>query len=913
MFEQITKAFRYFVPDFNTRFLRSIDHVMDDIEDLEEEYEKLTDEQLRAKTDEFRDRLEHGETLDDLLVPAFATVREASKRVLGMRHYRVQLIGGYVLHRGMIAEMRTGEGKTLVATLPLYLNALTGKGAHLVTVNDYLARRDSEWMGQVYDFLGMSTGLIVNGLRPEERRRSYHADITYGTNNEFGFDYLRDNMAIYQEELCQRELNFAIVDEVDSILIDEARTPLIISGPAATASEDYVKFAQIVQRLKKERDYSVEQKAHQVIPTEEGIAEVERLASKAYGEKIDNLYAPEHMKKVHYLTAALKAKELYIRDKHYMVTTDGEVQIVDEFTGRVMPGRRWSDGIHQSVEAKEGVPIVRENQTLGTITYQNLFRMYGKLAGMTGTAKTEAKEFGEIYTLDVVEIPTNRPIARDDRPDVIFKTEKAKFEFIVEDLVRLYGTGQPVLVGTVDVDTSEKIHRLLKQRKLPHNVLNAKHNMSEAMVVAQAGRKGAITVATNMAGRGTDIQLGGNAEALALDEVGPPPVSPQLVIEELTDADRALYEEWKTKRDAAMDKYQAICEKEKVEVLEAGGLFILGTERHDSRRIDNQLRGRAGRQGDPGVSMFCISMEDKLMKIFGGEWIRDKIEMLGWEDDEALEHEWIDKAVENSQSKVETHHYDIRKNVLKYDDVMNDQRSFIYKERRQALDKEDVSEDVKGIFEDVVESLMNMHCNPQIVEDEWDFESLAAALGELFALQADPEELAKLERMELEENLKETVQEIYAHREKEIGADMLRRLERIILLQIVDEQWKDHLYAMDGLQEGIGLQGYGGKNPLTEYKIAATNMFLEMLERVKTLVTQYLYRLEFQAPEAAAEVEEQFASSHEDQELFYGGGDPEAEAPTRKGKPNRGGKKKKIGRNDPCPCGSGKKYKKCCG
>jgi preprotein translocase subunit SecA len=1010
MLETITKAFRYFVPDFNTRFLRSIAHIIDDIEGLEDDYKKLSDQQLRAKTDEFRERLKKGETLDDLLVPAFATVREAADRVLNMRPYRVQLIGGVVLHRGLIAEMKTGEGKTLVATLPLYLNALAGKGAHLVTVNDYLARRDSEWMGRVYNFLGLTTGLIVHDLNPQQRRAAYHSDITYGTNNEFGFDYLRDNMAIEEPELSQRDLHYCIVDEVDSILIDEARTPLIISGPADTASEDYVKFAQIVPRLKRGRDYTVEEKAHQVTPTEEGIAEVERLASKAYGVPIDNLYAPEHMKKVHYLTAALKAKELYERDKSYVVTTEGEIQIVDEFTGRIMPGRRWSDGIHQSIEAKEGVPIVRENQTLGSITFQNLFRMYGRLSGMTGTAVTEAKEFGEIYKLDVVAIPTNRPLARDDMPDVILKSEREKYQAIADHLEELHSTGQPVLVGTVDIDTSELLHGILQKRGVPHEVLNAKHHQREALIVAQAGRKGSVTIATNMAGRGTDIMLGGNPEGLTMAEVGPSPrfefkAAPtpeglshqearqfsnqqsllsdfwrqekclwQLVRENLdSDFDQlqsseqrddlahaikeahadlldeidesghvqigerfygtapstedlktsyehmeeqynlwlTAHEEWQKKHDETLERFTAETEKEKPEVIELGGLFILGTERHDSRRIDNQLRGRSGRQGDPGASQFYISMEDKLMRLFGGEWIRDKIQMLGWEEGEALEHEWIDKAVENSQGKVEGYHFDIRKNVLKYDDVMNDQRKFIYGQRRTALEESDLSKHIQVMIDDVVENLMEAHCNIQVIEDEWDLEALSLSLGDLFALDISAEQLGKWERSEMQEEVQAAAHKLYEEREKEIGAEMTRRLERIILLQIIDEQWKDHLYSMDGLQEGIGLQGYAGKDPLVEYKIAATSMFNELLERVRTMVVQYLFRLEFQAPQQAEQMEQQLHEGHDDQELFYGGGDPEAKAPTPP--KARATKRRKVGRNDPCPCGSGKKYKKCCG
>ena len=980
MLDAITRAFRYIVPDYNTRYLNALGHLIDDIEDAEGALKKLSDQQLRARTDEFRDRLEKGETLDDLLVPAFATVREAAIRVLGMRHFRVQLIGGVVLHRGTIAEMKTGEGKTLVATLPLYLNALEGKGAHLVTVNDYLARRDAEWMGKVFNFLGMTTGLIVHDLNSEQRRQAYHSDITYGTNNEFGFDYLRDNMAIYKEELCQQDLHYAIVDEVDSILVDEARTPLIISGPADTASDDYVKWAQIVQRMKRDRDYTVEEKAHQVIITEEGTAEAERLASKIYGEEIENLYAPEHMKKIHYLTAALKAKELYERDKNYVVTTEGEVQIVDEFTGRIMPGRRWSDGIHQSVEAKEGVPIVRENQTLGSITYQNLFRMYKKLAGMTGTAKTEAKEFAEIYGLDVIEIPTNRPLARIDNPDVILKNEKEKFNAIADHLAELNEKGQPVLVGTVDIDTSEKLAGILQRRKVPHEVLNAKQHQREATIVAQAGRKGAVTIATNMAGRGTDIMLGGNPEALALEEVGPAPLyTPPAehtrmwqevrrllpldfdqveesgraaavdgAIEELLAelhhladergyryqgpdlaAFRAAFEicervyaewqaslaEWQRRYTEAQGKYKSQCESEKEEVLGLGGLFILGTERHDSRRIDNQLRGRSGRQGDPGASQFYISMEDKLMRLFGGEWIRDKIEMLGWEEGEALEHEWIDRAVENSQAKVETHYFDIRKNVLKYDDVMNDQRKFIYEQRRTALTEDDLSSHIQVMIDDVVENLLASTCNPNQVEDEWDYEGLAAQLHDIFEIQVPEEKLRAWERAEMEEELKQLAHGRYDEREKDITPTMLRRLERIILLQIIDEQWKDHLYAMDGLQEGIGLQGYAGKDPLVEYKIGATTMFNELLERIRTMVVQYLFRLEFQAPGAAPtemeRMEQERAAEHQERELFYGGGDPEAAAPRAQKKPAK--KRKKPGRNDPCDCGSGKKYKKCCG
>ncbi|MBI4872963.1 MAG: preprotein translocase subunit SecA [Candidatus Riflebacteria bacterium] len=878
------------IPSWNDRQVRRFANLAEYITTLEPQFQKLTDAELRAKTDEFRRRLADGETLDDLLPEAFAACRESSVRSIGKRHFDVQLMGGMALHEGHIAEMKTGEGKTLVATLALYLNALAGKGAHLVTVNDYLACRDAEWMGPIYRTLGLTVGSIVHGLNTVQRKEAYGSDITYGTNNEFGFDYLRDNMGIGPDEIVQRELNYAIVDEVDSILVDEARTPLIISGPAEKSAEEYMRFAQIARQLKRGRDkreggdpdnptgdYTVDEKAHTVSITEEGVANAERLA------KVPNIYDPQNMHLVHYLMAALKAKELYKRDREYIISDQGEVVIVDEFTGRLMPGRRWSDGLHQAVEAKEGVRVERENQTLATITFQNYFRLFKKLAGMTGTAKTEEREFADIYKLDVVVIPTHRPMVREDRADIVYRTEEEKSAAIVDTICSLYEHGQPVLVGTRSIDKSEALAERLHRRGIPCNVLNAKQHAREAEIIAQAGRYKAVTIATNMAGRGTDIILGGNPEMMARGRVGGNTDDPEF--------------------PAHLARFNSQCADEQKAVIEAGGLFILGTERHDSRRIDDQLRGRSGRQGDPGASQFFLSMEDELMRLFGGPNIRNLMDRLGWEEGEPLQHRMISNAIERAQKRVENHHFEIRKQVLKYDDVMNEQRTTVYNQRQQALRQETVQEDIVTLMSDVAANIVNLHLSTEVLRHEWNWEELANHLKNVFGITLDVKEVEDDEVEEIILSVQESVVKAYEAREAIIGPEHLRFLEKMILLQVVDEQWKDHLYAMDGIQEGIHLKGYAGKDPLVEYKIAARDAFNEMMGVIKERVTMYLFRLEIEKPEELKAPE-----PTRPKEMFYGAPDG-GDAPVRK--PVQVASK--VGRNDPCTCGSGKKFKKCCG
>ena len=844
MFDFISKVFRSIVPSWNDRELKRYQTLVDEINSLESHYEAMSDDELKAQTGLFRNRIkEEGATLDDLLPEAFAVVREASKRVLGERHYDVQLIGGIALHKGIIAEMKTGEGKTLSATLPLYLNALEQKGCHLVTVNDYLAKRDSQWMGQVYEALDLTCGFIVHGLDAAERRVAYGCDITYCTNNELGFDYLRDNMAIHPDELVLGELNYAIVDEVDSILIDEARTPLIISGPTERQPGMYEKYASIAKRLSKDSHYTVDEKAHSIVLTEEGIAKTEDLAG------VQNIYAPENMTQVHFLTAALKAKELYKIDKQYIVER-GEVVIVDDHTGRLMYGRRYSDGIHQAVEAKEGVKIQAESQTFATITFQNFFRMYNKLSGMTGTAATEAREFGDIYNLDVLIVPTNRPLARIDRPDVVYRTAEEKYEAIIERIKELHQKKQPVLVGTIAIETSEMIAKKLKMEGIPCQVLNAKHHQKEAEIVAGAGKSNTITIATNMAGRGTDIKLDQTAKDL-------------------------------------------------------GGLYILGTERHDSRRIDNQLRGRSGRQGDPGESQFFLSMEDSLMRLFGGQNIMSLMNTLGWERGEPLEHGMLSRAIEKAQKRVETHHYEIRKQVLKYDDVMNEQRTIIYEQRTNALTKEDVREEIIQMFEDVIENDIQMFMNPQIGASHWDCESLANAVKEVCAVDVHYQNLEKMSPEDAQAWLLKKAKDQYIEKTKIVNDEELKRFEKYLLLQIVDEYWKEHLYVMDHLQDGIGLRGYAGKNPLVEYKIEALDLFNIMIGNIKTAVIRYLANIKIEAShEEPLAVDDK---RRDDDKLSYGAPDPGSKAEPKKRVDE------KTGRNDPCPCGSGKKFKKCCG
>ncbi len=882
----------------NERDLKKLQQSVDRINALEPDIQKLTDSDLLAKTDEFRQRLQNSETLDDLLHEAFAVVREAAVRTLGMRHFDVQLIGGIVLHNGKIAEMKTGEGKTLMATLPVYLNALAGKGVHVITVNDYLAKRDAEWMGQVYNFLGLDVACIVHGLSDEQRKAAYRADITYGTNNEFGFDYLRDNMKFALEDYVQRDLYYAIVDEVDSILIDEARTPLIISGPSSATSELYYAANKIIPRLQKGEmiedrdgqigrtfrsytgDYTIDEKSKSATLTEDGVLKVEKLLG------IENLYEPGNMAMLHHVNQALKAHAIFKRDVDYVVK-DGEVIIVDEFTGRLMPGRRWGDGQHQAIEAKEGLTIERENQTLATITFQNYFRMYEKLSGMTGTADTEAAEFNEIYKLAVTVIPTNKPMIRIDQADVIYKTEKEKFSAVVEDIVGRHETGQPVLVGTITIENSEKLSTLLKKRGVPHNVLNAKHHEREAEIVAQAGRKGAVTIATNMAGRGTDIVLGGNPEMLAKREA------------DTTDDADAAYTQ-------ALEKYTAICVGEKQEVLDAGGLYILGTERHESRRIDNQLRGRSGRQGDPGESRFYMSLEDDLLRIFGSHRVSFVMEKLKVPEGEAIEHGMISKAIEGAQKKVEAHNFEIRKHLIDYDDVMNRQREVIYQQRKEVLAGENIRETIEAILDEMVEDMVATFCPEKTPAAEWDWEALAADFFNQFNFEAImPEHDKGLKPEELEEDLKQQVARRLAEREESFSTPVLEHLMKVMLLQTIDAHWKDHLLSIDHLKEGIGMRAYAQKNPKQEYKREAYDLFMVMMGRIRQDVCQKLFRVQIAREEEVAEME---AEQRKLRLALAGQGGQQnaAQSPAKRSDD-------KVGRNDPCPCGSGKKYKKCCG
>jgi preprotein translocase subunit SecA len=880
----------------NERELKGLQSLVDQINALESGLLSLSDQELAAKTTEFRQRLEQGASIDDLLPEAFAVVREAARRVLGMRHFDMQLVGGMVLHQGKIAEMKTGEGKTLVATLASYLNALSGKGVHVVTVNDYLASRDSEWMGQVHRFLGLTVDCIVHGLTDKQRKVAYGCDITYGTNNEFGFDYLRDNMKFSLEDYVQRPLHYAIVDEVDSILIDEARTPLIISGPSEKSSELYYTVNRIIPMLEKGEviesrdgkmgqssreytgDFTVDEKAKSAMLTEQGVSKVERLLG------VDNLYEPSNIEMLHHVNQALKAHALFRRDVDYVVK-DGEVMIVDEFTGRMMPGRRWSDGLHQAVEAKEGVKIESENQTLATITFQNYFRMYDKLAGMTGTADTEAAEFHQIYKLDVVVIPTNRPMVRRDQSDVIYKTEKEKFRAVVEDIVERYAQGQPVLVGTISIENSEVLAELLRKRGIPHNVLNAKQHGKEAEIVAQAGRKGTVTIATNMAGRGTDIILGGNAELLARREVATAE-DPEAAFQEL------------------LPRYQQLCNAEKAEVLAAGGLYILGTERHESRRIDNQLRGRSGRQGDPGESHFYLSLEDDLLRIFGSHRVAFIMDRLKIPEGEPIEHRLISKAIENAQKKVEGHNFEIRKHLIEYDDVMNTQRKVIYSQRREVLSGENLREIFLGIIEEIIEDTVATFCPEKTAPDEWRWDSL----GEDFLAQFNmplpaPPVDSQLTPKALTQHLMEQVRARFAERETEFSTPIFEHLLKVLLLQTIDSQWKDHLLSIDHLKEGIGLRGYAQVNPKEAYKREAYGLFMEMMGRIRQELIEKIFRIQL----AREDDVERMEAQQRRQRLAFnraGAGDQPRQPVARE---------EKVGRNDPCPCGSGLKYKKCCG
>jgi len=872
--------------DDNAREVKKLQHVVNKINSLEPKMSAMPEEELKGMTALFRERLDQGQTLDDILPEAFAVVREVSRRVLGMRHFDVQLLGGIVLHQGRIAEMKTGEGKTLVATLPVYLNALTGKGVHVITVNDYLARRDSEWMGQIYRYLGLSVGLVLHGLEWEDRRRAYRSDIAYGTNNEFGFDYLRDNMAQHPDQLVQRELNYAIVDEVDSILIDEARTPLIISGQAEKSTDLYFTFAKVVPRLVRETDYNVDEKAHTVTITESGVAKVEKMIG------VENLYDDKNVELAHHLNQALKAHGLMKRDRDYVVK-DGQVIIVDEFTGRLMFGRRYSDGLHQAIEAKEGVKIERESQTLATITFQNYFRMYDKLAGMTGTAATEEQEFKKIYGLDVVVIPSNKPLIRKDLPDVIYKTEQAKFSAVVEEIAARHDRGQPVLVGTISIEKSEILSSMLRRRNINHQVLNAKFHDKEAEIVAQAGRLGAVTIATNMAGRGTDILLGGNPEFLARYELrrqGHEFETAGEIASVPAGTDDPVYR-------ALLEKYRKQSEEERRLVVEQGGLHIMGTERHESRRIDNQLRGRCGRQGDPGSSQFYSALEDDLLRLFGSDNISGIMDRLGIEEDMPIEHGMITRSIETAQKRVENRNFDIRKHVLQYDDVMNQQRELIYRQRRQVLTGGNLKESIMEMIGAVVERAVTTYAPEGVYPEEWDLKGLLEHAEQIFLPNSGlaPEDLAEMGRNELQSFLVERSKEMYEAREQELGEEMMREIERVVMLRIVDEKWMDHLDAMDQLREGIGLRAYGQKDPLVEYKFEGYEMFQNMIDSIQDDVVRYIFRVNVVQPEQRQKrqvVENRYAEEGPKQ-------------PVRR--------ENKIGRNDPCPCGSGKKYKKCCG
>ncbi|HLT11250.1 MAG TPA: preprotein translocase subunit SecA [Micromonosporaceae bacterium] len=925
------------------RTLRRLKAISDAVNSIEEDYTDLTDAELRALTDQYKQRSADGESLDDLLPEAFATAREASSRVLGQRHYDVQVMGGAALHFGNIAEMKTGEGKTLTSVLPAYLNALAGRGVHIVTVNDYLARRDAEWMGQVHRFLGLEVGVILPNRPSAEHRAAYAADITYGTNNEFGFDYLRDNMALSKEDLVQRGHYFAIVDEVDSILIDEARTPLIISGPAEQSARWYTEFAKIANRLQRgeDADYEVDEAKRTVAITERGVAKVEDWLG------IDNLYESLNTPLVGYLNNALKAKELYRRDKDYIVN-DGEVLIVDEFTGRILYGRRYNEGMHQAIEAKEGVEIKQENQTLATITLQNYFRLYEKLAGMTGTAMTEAAEFSKVYKVGVVPIPTHKPMIREDRPDVIYKTEKAKFNAVVEDIVERHHRGQPVLVGTTSVEKSEILSQMLRRRGIPHSVLNAKYHAKEAEIVAQAGRRGAVTVATNMAGRGTDILLGGNPEFLAAAELRNRGLDPQEQPEEY----QAAYED-------ALERWKKQCAEEAEEVIAAGGLYVLGTERHESRRIDNQLRGRSGRQGDPGESRFYLSLQDELMRRFRAGAVEAIMDRLNIPEDVPIESKLVTRQIKSAQTQIESQNAEIRKDVLKYDEVLNQQRTVIYEERRRVLNGEDLHDQVLNMIEDTIRAYVEGATSEGYAED-WDLDQLWHSLKQLYPIGVTLEEIEEeaggrtgIDTDFLVQRLIEDARAAYERREEELGSEVLREVERRVLLEVIDRKWREHLYEMDYLKDGVGLRAYAQRDPLVEYRREGFDMFSQMLEGVKEEAVGFLFNLDVkveQAPQAtgvgAAPVRLGGALSpstqRRQQQLLYsapvidgaagtgggvmvreaapalgignapGGSSPGAQAANRRPAPGQA-----VGsgpaRNAPCPCGSGKKYKRCHG
>jgi preprotein translocase subunit SecA len=932
--------------------LRRLKAIADAVNSIEDNYTDLTDAELRALTDQYRERLADGETLDDLLPEAFATAREAASRVLGQRHYDVQVMGGAALHFGNIAEMKTGEGKTLTCVLPAYLNALSGDGVHVVTVNDYLAQRDAEWMGRVHQFLGLTVGTILPNRPAADHRAAYECDITYGTNNEFGFDYLRDNMAWSAEELVQRGHNFTIVDEVDSILIDEARTPLIISGPAEQSARWYSEFARVIARMERgkegEGDYEVDEAKRTVAVTERGVAKIEdRLG-------IDNLYESVNTPLVGYLNNAIKAKELYKRDKDYIVNEDGEVLIVDEFTGRILHGRRYNEGMHQAIEAKEGVEIKQENQTLATITLQNYFRLYGKLSGMTGTAQTEAAEFNKVYKVGVVSIPTHRPMVRADRPDVIFKTEKAKFNAVVEDIAERHAQGQPILVGTVSVENSEILSQLLRRRGIPHSVLNAKFHAKEAEIIAQAGRKGGVTVATNMAGRGTDILLGGNPEHLAASEVRQRGLDPE---EHADEYDKAL--------EDVMPRWKEACDEEADEVVEAGGLYVLGTERHESRRIDNQLRGRSGRQGDPGESRFYLSLQDELMRRFRAGAVEAVMDRFNIPEDVPIESKMVSKQIKSAQTQIEGQNAEIRKNVLKYDEVLNKQRQVIYAERKRVLNGEDLNEQVQHMIGDVITAYVTGATSEGYAED-WDLDQLWTSLKQLYPVGITVEDLeeesggerAGMDAEFLTARLVEDAQAAYGRREEELGSEATRQLERQVLLAVIDRKWREHLYEMDYLQEGVGLRAYAQRDPLVEYQREGFDMFAQMMDGIKEETVGFLFNLEVQVEEAPAagaptapsvplpDSEPQIeirakglggsqtpralqysaptidgaggvmVEKEQDDAPALGLGSGGATPPGARRRPSPSGQAASGGgpsRNAPCPCGSGKKYKRCHG
>jgi preprotein translocase subunit SecA len=879
------------IPSRNERELRRIRPLAEAVNQLEAEVVRLSDTELHAKTATFRQRFEQGETLDDLLPEAFAVVRETAKRVLLMRHFDVQLIGGIVLHEGKIAEMATGEGKTLVATLPAYLNALTGRGVHIVTVNDYLARRDTEWMGPIYRRLGLTVGAIQHDMDDAARKQAYEADIVYGTNNEFGFDYLRDHMKFALGDCVQRELHYAIVDEVDSILIDEARTPLIISGPAEQSTELYYRIDRIIPRLKKEDDYTIDEKTRSVVLTEEGVQRVEDLLH------VENLYDPHNIEILHHVTQALRAHALFKKDVDYVVK-DGEVIIVDEFTGRLMPGRRWSDGLHQAVEAKEKVKIANENQTLATITFQNYFRMYTKLAGMTGTADTEAQEFHTIYNLDVMVIPTNQTLIRHNYPDVVYRTEEEKFTAVVDEIEELYAIGRPVLVGTISIEKSERLSRLLRHRGITHNVLNAKQHEREAEIVAQAGRYKAVTIATNMAGRGTDIVLGGNPEFRTREALRQRGLDPASVP---TEEWQGLFEEIKAQTDHDRELV--------LTAGDIGGLHIIGTERHESRRIDNQLRGRAGRQGDPGSSRFYLSLEDDLLRIFGSDRLSSIMGKLGMVEGEPIEHRMITKAIEGAQRKVEAHNFEIRKHLLEYDDVMNKQREVIYELRTQVLGTDQLKDTFLEMLEEVVEGLVAEQLSADLHPEEWDLAALQESIKRHFAVEVKVQEFprAGADLTSVREFIHEQLRRSYDDKEAQMGEPMMRHLEKVIMLQLIDTRWKDHLLAMDHLKEGIGLRGYAQKNPLNEYKREAFEIFSAMMSLIKTEITEYLFKIQSGKLEETA----QRAEARRPRYIEHRGGGAAGNGDSKPATVRREGRK--IGRNEPCPCGSGKKYKRCCG